>query len=400
MGFFSVSLEVVEHIVKHCRTINWPEPLFAYLVLRKCAKEGTEITTAGVPAIAKTLGITHYKAELALKELQKIQWGCTVREKVWTTPEELKQEGEENIPSFLNGYPVKVVPLGDGPLVYLSNALVDGVGNGKRKPPIRRLVKDVPKAERLDTANLLLHLYAHDLYADFGGINPTTAVFKPWTYEGECYDGEAELGRQGSISAKTTTLYFWLVSSKKDKIMAQKSFIESVTEGDSGRFWAALKNLRELDLFYDVAMVFDEDPMTSPGAEILYTLYVFDRYTREKAKGEKSTRGGLWRETFEALDRSEIMENRVPDLRMAAFREYELHGTPSGVFVYAAPSPKAVLITVFRLRYPALTEDFALGLDVETTGNQEWKDVLNTLDGFDVISECSAEKSSNEINAF
>jgi len=399
VGFFSVSVEVVGHIVKHCRAINWPEPLFAYLVLRKYAKEGTEITTAGAPAIAKALGITHYKAELALKELRKIQWGCTVREKVWTTPEELKQEGEEGIPPSVNGYPVKVLPLGDGPQIYLSNALVDGVGRGQRKPPFRRLVKDVPKNERLDTANLLLHLYAHDLYADFGGVNPRTTMYKPWTYEGECYDGEAGLGLQGSFSAKTTTLYFWLVSPERDQTLAQKCFIKSVTEGDSARFWAAFNNLRQLDLFYEVALVFDEDPMKSPGAEILYTLYCFDRFTRNKAKDEETTRGGLWRETFNALDRSGLMENSVPDFRIATFREYDSEDTPSGVFVYAATSSKAKILTVFRLRYPAITKDFALGVDVETTGNQDWANLLNTLDGCDEISTFNPGEILNEINA-
>ena len=111
-GFFSASVDVVNHIANHCRSINWLEPLLAYLVLRKHAKEGTKITTAGIPAIAKSLGISHYKAELALQELQTIQ--------VWTTPTLLKQECDEDISSFLNGYPVKVVPLGDGPLIYLG----------------------------------------------------------------------------------------------------------------------------------------------------------------------------------------------------------------------------------------------------------------------------------------
>lgn len=381
-GFFTVSLDVADKIAKHCRSINTALPLLAYLVLRKHAKRGKEVTTAGVPAVAKALNITHHKSGLALQELRKITCGPMGQHKVLTTPHEVAKNGEQ-IPSFYNGFPVKVVSEGEGPTIALPKMLIlDRADSGQRLPAITRLAKEIRnQAELIDAVMLFLHLYGQHHYGDCGGVNPQTGLFRSWKNEGECFDGQAKLGFQGYLQYQQTFLSLWLASSGGDQILPRQSFLDCVTEGDCLRFHKALSTLRELNVFYEVAMVFEKDPTAFRWVEPLYTLYTFDAYNRKKAEEEGKARGGLWRETFACFCRFKDLrsDEGSEDIRISAFLTYKLARIPSGVFAYVAPTKEAVVMSVIRLRYPAMTKDFALGIEEEENRNQRWQNFLKEV---------------------
>lgn len=113
--------------------------------------------------------------------------------------------------------------------------------------PLRRLKKMTPskgqdkKEANCDGAMLLLAMYAKNEMQAFGGLPPTSTVYKDW-----------------EILSKTPQrgeLFEWKAEAKED--MAYSSFIKialphAIDEERKNRFWQALNNLKEAGLIYEV----------------------------------------------------------------------------------------------------------------------------------------------------
>jgi hypothetical protein len=153
-----------------------------------------------------------------------------------------------------------------------------------------------------------------------------------------------------------------------------KDLIGGVMNGSPERFWTAFRHLQALDLFYEVAMVFDEDPLHSPGAEPLYPLYLWDRHIQGRAAQEQSVLGGLALEAFNAFDRSPLPHD--DDLR---YRVYASDAPRAGskAYVYCAPTDKARVVMVFRLTYLPHIQDVDEGVQAERERAAYWKELLD-----------------------
>lgn len=109
-------------------------------------------------------------------------------------------------------------------------------------------------------------------------------------------------------------------------------------------------------------MVFDDDPLVNPGAEIMYPLYVWDRSIRDNARCQRTGLGGLYNEALIRLDRSAIGE----DIRYVTFSDDSARGLfGTGVFIYGADCREAKVLSVYRLKYLPHTKDTGKGVDVE-----------------------------------
>jgi hypothetical protein len=372
--FFPVDREVLFQLFAHFREEEWLEPIFAYLVLCKHQQRGKPYTTAGALAIGKVLGITRYRAEELIRELKKVRWGVAPHEQILVTPQVLQDHLEISIPNFVGLFSVKGLPRMGSDCLYLPNCLFEGT-NGKPSH-IQDLKKIPSRLDQFDALSLLLHCYAfHDVEGS-GGLDPRRTFYAPWCHEGSCLEDELELGYQGKQNDGRSDWHFWLVS-KANELKAQKSFIETVTEGDSERFFQAVRHLKELGFLIEVAMVFDRDPLASPSAEPLYPLRVFDALYRQNAKKLDNGTGGLYGETFNCLDRSGQMAETV-DLRYAIFGPYcEGIGEPSGFYVVAGTVKTATVLSVYRLRFCPHDRDTGIGFQAEADRAGHWKERLS-----------------------
>lgn len=141
-------------------------------------------------------------------------------------------------------------------------------------------------------------------------------------------------------------------------------------EGDERRFRQAFEHLSQLHLLYEIAMVFDDDPLVNPGAEMMYPLYVWDQAIRDKAKSERSGLGGLYNEAFDRLDRSAIGEH----IRYFTFSDDSTRSrSGSGFFVYGADCREAKVLSVYRLKYRPHTKDTGAGVDTKRERTAAWK---------------------------
>ena len=120
-------------------------------------------------------------------------------------------------------------------------------------------------------------------------------------------------------------------------------------------------------------MVFDRDPLTSPSAEPLYPLRIFDALYRENAKDRDTGTGGLYGETFNCLDRSGLMEETVGDFRYAIFAPYEHSGEASGFYVVAGTVKTATVLSVYRLRFCPHDRDTGIGFQAEADRAAAWQ---------------------------
>lgn len=369
--FFPVDREVIERLCTHFRTDHWTKPLLAYLVLCKHQQRGNPYTTAGSKAIAKVLDITRYRAEALIWELKKVRWGNAPHEQAIVTPQVLQDHLEIPIPNSVRGYPVKGLPRVGSDCIYLPNCLFEGK-NGK-PAPIQQLNKIPSRLAQYDALSLLLHCYAYHDVEGSGGLDPREAFYEPWCEEGSYLDGDGMLGYQGTKQDRGNKWHFWLVSNP-EKTVAQKPFIETVTEGDQERFFQAVAHLRKQKFLLTVAMVFDRDPIKKPSAEPLYPLRVLDIRYRENAKEAHTGTGGLYSETYNCLDRSGLMDL---DFRYQTFSAYGLEGEPPGFYVVVAPMKTAKVVGVFRLRYCPHDRDTGIGFHAEEERAAAWKEYLD-----------------------
>jgi len=368
--FFPIDLGILLKLLAHFRPEQWVEPLVGYLVLCKHQQRGNPFTTAGANAIAKSLKITRYRAEKLLAELQQVQWGNGPHDWAVVNHQVLKAHPEMGFPHTIGLFPVKGLPRLSEECIYLPNRLLEG--NGDAPSPLCRLNTIHPRSARYDALSLLLHCYRYHDVEGSGGLDSRRTFYAPWCYEGSYLEGEGTLGYQGKLNDGRRNWHFWLVS-KSDERVVQKSFIETVTEGDSDRFFQAVHHLKELGFLIEVAMVFDRDPLVSPSAEPLYPLRVFDALYRENAKELDTGTGGLYGETFNCLDRSGLMEETVDDFRYAIFAPYEHSGEASGFYVVAGTVKTATVLSVYRLRFCPHDRDTGIGFQAEADRAAAWQ---------------------------
>ena len=372
-NFFVVSAAMVEQIAAQTQ---WAEAILAYLVLAKHRQSESSVTTAGAPAIAKYLGITRHKAEKLLHALRQVNRSADYKSRAVVDVDEWNALSGEQVPASIKGYPAKILPSTSGRGIVLPNVLVEGVGKGKMMPPLSRICNVYPRSQRLDSTNLLLKLYQQNSYADYGGIDPKI-LRATWCHEGQVgHKDTIPLGYQGGENCVSEgRLHFWIVTPSK-KIEADSKFIWEIAGGDAERFWKALGHLRDSYFLLEVAMVFDEDPLSCQKAEVLYPLYVFDRHTRDKAEKDGNGMGGLAREGFNCLDRSGLMDDS--DFRMAAYKDVAFGDSSStGFYVFVAPTDKAALVSVYRLRYQPSDHDLGIGFKQEQSKTAFWKHRLD-----------------------
>ncbi len=369
-NFFIVSYPVLRNIA---RQTQWAECLLAYLVLAKHKQWNRNITSAGAWAIAQKLQMTRAKADEIVETLKRVSIGDNGENAVME-PGDWSKISREEVASRVRTFPAKVLPPcgDDTDMVALPNVLIDGLGKGMSQPPVVKMIK-MDRDHRLDAVSLLLALYRHNRYADYGGINPA-CLSETWNAEGDAIDGLVYLGLKGRKRDNGIDWRFWVVS-PEGRLRASDSFIEEATRGNGDALVRALEHLKDLNLIYRVAMVYDGDPLKSPQVEPLYPLFVYDRHIREKARQEGSGRGGLASEALNCLNRSCIASDEDPNY--AIFSEHQITGSGSGLFVYAGQCDDCHVSTVYRLRYQPHTRDIVMGTEAEHDRLSVWKQRLH-----------------------
>jgi len=383
--FFSVSIEALDLIAARG---GGADAVLTYLVLARHAtgkdpEEGS-LTSAGAFAVQNKAGLTSGRAGAALDWLQGNATG--VPDGSWEpfivpADEVRAQLGAEAVPEHLghgknNSKCTKVRWWLNqcGEPLYLANALVDGIGAGKECPPLTRLYwQSEPDAEagitmaeaRLDAVMLLMHLYQNDRLEECGGVDPRSGLYREWKLaetptELELSSREPVMALDGSKAAlyevEGGSSMMWIQFA--DRALAYIS-----DEGERRqRFWCAFHNLKRLGLVYEVLTVWNRSPLTSKNAELLYTLYIFDRHARE---GEPY----LQREIHSmALELGEIVYvDLVPD----ADSEATLLTSHRFRFI-ANRKTGAYPLGVFRLRFRPKTRDTGLGIEAERRRCLHW----------------------------
>ncbi len=372
--FFSVDLAVLSKLLVHFRQEEWVEPVTAYLVLCKHQQRGQPFTTAGAPAIAKSLSITRYSAEKLLKALGAVQWGEEYHERAIISHQVLKDHPEIGIRPSIGLFSVKGLPRISDECMYLPNSLVEGKTDNPS--PLCRLNAIRSPSARFDALSLLVHCYPYHDITGSGGLDPRKTFYRPWCDEGLRLEGNLALGYKGLRKESRETWHFWLVAPAKHR-MAMDSFIEIVTEGNLDRFFQAVEHIKNFGFLFEVAMVFDRNPLGSLAAKPLYPLRVYDELYRNTAKELRTGTGGLYAETYNCLDRSGVMEHHVSDFRKTTFFPYKYHGEPSGFYVAAALMETISVLTVFRLRFCPHDRDAGVGFRVEAERAAAWKNDLS-----------------------
>ena len=119
-NFFPVDLKVLWKLLTHFRGDEWVVPILAYLVLCKHQQGGKAFTTAGTLVIAKVLGVTRYRAEKLIRELEQVQWGASQEQAIVSHPL-LKNLLEMGCPHNLEFFPVKALPRISDECIWLPN---------------------------------------------------------------------------------------------------------------------------------------------------------------------------------------------------------------------------------------------------------------------------------------
>ena len=383
-NFFPVDVQVLSTLLTHFRQHHWAHPIVAYIILCKHQQRGEPYTTAGAKAVGKVLGLTRYRAEQVIRELEQAKWGEAPDERAIVNHQILKTHPELGFPHTIGMFPVKALPRLSDDCMWLPNRILEEKDG--TPPPMARLNVIQPASARYDALSILLYSYAnHDIQGS-GGLDPRKTFWSPWRDEGACLEGGGRLGYQGSQKDGGINWFFWLVA-RPDEILAQKSFIEMTTEGDLVRFSQAVGHLKEQGFYEEVAMVFDRDPIASYSAEPLYPLWSFDALYRENAKALRTGTGGLYSETFNCLDRSGHMEATVGQFRYQTFAPYGIAREPSGFYAVAAQVNTAKVISVFRLRFCPNDHDSGLGYQAEANRSSYWKACLSQA--FSLRRTCS-----------
>ena len=365
-GFFGMSISTLKQMVKEGAGA---EELMAYIVLARGVNMRGEkrVSTHGVNSISNRLGISYRKAESALKWIE--QQGIVHKSHENTTsPVPKKQQAK---------WILKEEPLD----VYLANAITDGIGEGKKNPPLARIYNQVSLGSsglaanaRLDAVMLLMHLYHYQDMQDCGGVNPRAGIYKLWS------DAENVWGNKVTEIPNSNGAMFEIEPSNQvmfTKFAAEALFYVTDKEERHSRFWDALSDLRRLGFLYEVTQVWSADPNGKEGskAEPLYTLYVHDRHARksepylQRLIHTTAVRTGAIDAYTEAQgflgnDEDSVVMSGVATGRLRYIAHKKAGGYPIGIY---------------RLRFRPKTKDVGMGIENEKRRVDQWAQILNKL---------------------
>jgi hypothetical protein len=374
-GFFVVDLNILNRIVE---AGGIADDLLAYMVLskgvnRRHRPENLDrpvafITSYGALAIHKQTGISYTKAEGAIKWLLENRFiGKAEGESI---PAQLgKGKDRKHKSRWLIGRTLEPQD------IALANALVDGIGRGKTNQPLKRIYNDIKLGahcgvahSRLDAIMLLAYLYRHHTFADCGGINPRSGLYRNWVAANNVMDEQVT-----EIEGTNSSLYE--IEGTQSEVFIQFAsealfYIKDEAERQA-RFWEAFSNLKDFSLLYEITQIWDANPNGSNGrsAEPLYTLYVHDRHARES---EPYLQTDIHNLAFKAG----VMD------RYSEFFTYDsdISSIKSGRFRYIAPSKSnGYPIGIYRLRFRPHTDDTSRGMAAEYGRVTAWKTALNAI---------------------
>ena len=390
--FFSVSLTTLDSIA---RAGGQAEAILGYIVLSRHTKgKGTDagkFTAAGTQAIAEKVGLTRTKAEKALTWLSTHYPSLSPRDKKipFIVSADEARKKSPHIPAHFGQARAKhtqirwVLNPGEN-LLYLANALVDGLGRGKENPPLQRIYNQVKpdfaagismSAARLDVVMVLLHLYRHHDLEGCGGVNPRACVYREWDLVA---DADYENAVQ-PIEGTNAILYAIEGGSRRlfpSFAREALSYVEEDKERNT-RFSCAFHNLQRLGLLYEVLVIWDSNPIENSGAEPLYTLYIHDRHARES---EPYIQKDVHNIAY-ALEARERHYDFHPDPSEYGDDDRDLSSfIKSGRFRYIATQQTGEHpIGVYRLRFRPRDRDMGLGILAEKRRCEEWRNIFGTL---------------------
>lgn len=355
--FFGMSMNAFKTLVE---VGAGAEELMAYIVLaRGASKRGDKlISTHGANSVSNRTGISYSRAEKALAWL--------IDNMAITS---LVEKSDTPIPKKLHAkYQINDVDLD----VYLANTVTDGIGEGKKNPPLMRIYNHISICSsgllsdaRLDALVILVNLYKEQDMNTYGGVSPY-AIYQSWT------PAETALGEKvRDIEDTNASLY----EIKRDSQHVFHSFADSTLfyVDNSGerydRFWSAFSQLRTFGFVYEVTQIWSADPHKDKKAEPLYTLYINDYHARQSDPYLQSKIHSLALNNgaMDCLEFSEIHDDDYSVMNSGRFRYI---GTRNG---------KSYPIGIYRLRFRASTKDTGSGIEAETHRFNEWAKVLKSI---------------------
>lgn len=371
--FFAMNILQIDSMV---RADAGAEDVMAYLVLARGVNKrgGKSISTHGAKSVANRTGMSYRKAASSLEWLAEHGY-IKSAEAGKEVPQHLgKGEGRGHLARW-----VLVVGV-DQDDIFLANALIEGIGQGKKNPPMTRIYNEasnkgrgLPSIARLDALMVLLHLYRHQDMADCGGIDPRAGIYREWV-AAENSEGAQVTDIEGSNAA-----LFEIEGGNRsvfNKFAAEALFYVEAGDERDERLWDALNNLHSLGFLYEVTQVWSNDPNGKNGrkAELLYTLYIHDRHARESEPY-------LSRDVHIAAFNSGAMDDysEFPATTNDYFGDSaNIVGT--GRFRYIATRKHGGFpIGIYRLRFRPKTNDTGKGIEAERRRVGNWSASLRGL---------------------
>lgn len=352
-GFFTVSLNQIDQIVY---SGGGSEEIICYLIIcRGLGKSG--YSTWGRKSCEKYTMMTYHSAT------KRVEW--LLANNFISTRTNPLEKAVHSKPMFL-------ISTGESEIA-LANVLIEGVAEGKNNPPIKRIgqlgLGSIGGREeaQLDVLMVLLHLYKHEIIADYGGIDPTSGLYRCWQACENAFgdmvsdiDG-TNLGLH-EVEGGVQQVYL--------KFAEEALFYVADSTERSERFWQAFKTLKtKLGWIYETTQIWTADPRKNPRAQPLYTLYVHDKKARVTDPYLSSDiHSALFK--LGMLDRQLEFCDPDPDI---GFKN-------SGRFRFVAEKKKGGFpIGIYRLRFRPHTRDTGKGIQLEKDRVESWRAYLKSL---------------------
>lgn len=364
-GFHILNLNAVDEMVAKGADVD---AVTAYLVIvRGANRQG--FSTHGANSVANRSDMTRYKAEQSLR---------------WLTDNGYIQKIECNEEIFKKRQPrFQVVARHNSFDISLPNFMLDGKGvkvGNERPSPLKIIFTKVKmgkhctyKESQLDTIMVLIHLYRHHELAEFGGVNPRVGPIRKWT-------SSVNSIRNSFEPLERTKFSIFEIEGDEEVInplMVNEALFYVAEEDDRiSRYIEAFSNLQKLGFVFETIQVWSDDPIATPKASPLYTLYIVSKSARNSDPFLQTAinKLAIRRRIFDAKDEYGHLglgeDTPVEDSNIIG----------SGRFRYFAQSKSGGYpIGIYRLRYRAATKDTGKGMAAEKRRVDEWESTIDNL---------------------
>lgn len=269
------------------------------------------------------------------------------------------------------GHKWKLLKTEDDP-IYLPNALIDGVQEGRKRPPMVRLYLDIKSkpakgidtaVARLDALTVLLAFYKEHDISQYGGVNPHY-WFEQWVPSDDEYYREIPIPGSNGVFHEIDPDTERAMSHKMIEVMPDMS-----EEERDHRYWHAIKNLRDLGLAYKVLQVWTKNPLQSQDAEVLYPLYIFD----QRARASEPT-------TYREIN-SLAIDDHGSERFFDSDGTSQFGETVSSFRFVAVKGKNHVAGCVLRLRYRPHDRDTGRGMEEQANKANEWTVAIRKMRG-------------------